>query len=96
MAVYGRNPLFLPQQREQNPKGGPPIMAERIQNLHATRAQLEQYLRRASEQQARYYNKNRILMIFKLGDKVLLLTEYIKIKDKAKKLSLKFIRLFLV
>jgi hypothetical protein len=91
---YGRHPnLPLDEAVKDANVSNNPTAAERVAGLHAAIEQAKAALQRAQQRQKAYADQHRREVEFKVGDKVLLSTENLRLKDKqrSRKLDHKFI-----
>jgi len=89
--LMGFHPRIRPiGPRDENPGKEVPGAEERAKHLFDLRKELADSWLHASQQQAKYYNKGRKPMSFKVGDNVLLSLKNIKIHLPSRKMTQKF------
>jgi transposase InsO family protein len=92
-ACYGFHPRLTcePTEKAQVPNAG-----ERISELVDARKRLEANWVQATEYQQTYYNKHHRPQAFNIGDKVLLSTKYLRLRNPSRKLTPRFIGPFTI
>jgi transposase InsO family protein len=92
-ACYGFHPRLTCEATE---KATVPNAGERISQLADTRKKLETNWEQASEYQRAYYNKHHRPQVFNVGDKVLLSTKHLRLRNPSRKLTSRFVGPFTV
>ena len=95
-ALMGYDPELRQRVEADSIVRGVPAVTDRLEKLCEVREKLEDHARRASESQAKYYNRKHKPQHYKRGDLVMLSTKNLKLKVPSSKLGPKFIGPFRV
>lgn len=90
-ALMGYEPQFRLSLEAERQQEEAPNASARIQKLHQVREQLKDNWRKATETQAKYYNKRHVPLTLRRGDLVGLATKNLRVKEGKRKLIPRYI-----